>query len=85
MAGLRSIVCGGIDKHGLSLAWDVAPYLSAAETPIHAADLLVESFDAFNEPSLRFNSDSSRAIGNTAFPLPQALAQIVLYITGVRK
>src|SRR4030095_2299799 len=30
-------------------------------TTIHAADLLVESFDAFNEPSLHFTLTTSRS------------------------
>ena len=50
MTGPRSQVCGGIDKHGLSLSCDVFQPLKH----IHAADLSVESFDAFNEPFLRF-------------------------------
>jgi len=45
---------------------------------------LVESFDAFNEPSLPFTPTPQEAIGNAAFPSSQRLAQIVLYITAVR-
>jgi len=54
MTRSRSIVCGGIEKDGLSLP-------KVSHRTFHAADPLVESFGAFNEPFLRFPLTASRS------------------------